>query len=136
VSATGNSAVRALGGDQASVARSQIDGSINQAAGQAYQFHMSVASSFQEVVGKFTELSRDLSEIFNACRSLGGSPTSTGLVHSPNVQAACVTLSDSVKRLQPHVDELQRAFADSERVWIEEWRKQVSIVRASDLGSR
>jgi hypothetical protein len=124
------------GGGQASLARNQIDGSINQAAGQAYQFHMSVASSLQEVAGKFAELRRDLNEIFSACRSLGESPTNTGLVDSSNVRTACVTLSDSVKRFQPHADELDKAFADSERVWTEELRKQESIVKAADQASR
>jgi hypothetical protein len=97
---------------------------------------MGVVSSYQQVVAKFGEVRRDLNEIFSGCRSLGQQSTNMEVVDSSTALTACVTLSDSVKRVQPYGDELQKAFAESERVWTEELQKQESVVRAADQASR
>jgi len=41
-----------------------------------------------------------------------------------------------MKSVQQPADELDKAFKDSERIWVEERRKQDGIVRAADQAVR
>ena len=127
----------AIHGDgQASVARSQIDISIRNAADQANELHRDVASSYRDIANTVGALARDLGEAKVVCQSGEQGGTTMGASDHSALRAACKTIPDLLRSFEQRGSALEMAFADSERVWAEEHRKQDGIVRTSDLASR
>ena len=87
---------------------------------------------YHEVLANVRALALDLTETISA----GQPPTNTGLMDSSDVKAACLRLPNLLRNFQQGADELDKAFNGSERIWVEEHRKQEGLARAADQAVR
>jgi hypothetical protein len=98
---------------------------------QAESFHAKVISDYEEIVGKVRTLGRELSEADAECRSL-----SDRIQGDTQVLQLCSGLAKVKSTYQNEVQTMQNAFAESERIWAEEHRKQGGVARAADQAVR
>ena len=118
-----------FGGGQASVARSQVAVSINQAKIQGEQLHASVQSTGQNVRATLEPLLKDAVEAIHSCQY-------DAAHKDADHQSACTKLIEAVKAFRQSIEAYGRAFDQAEKVWLAEQRKQQEIVQAADFASR
>jgi len=120
-----------FGDGRASVTRGQLSGSISQAAIEADNFHSKVTSDYTEILEKVQVLGRELTETETECKSLA-----VLFPHDTQFQQMCSGLSNTKRTYQRQAQTMQGAFAESERIWNEERRKQEGVERAADQAVR
>jgi hypothetical protein len=118
-----------IGDGQASVARSQVAIAINQAGIETEQLHMSLQDAIRDMGGKVEPILKDGIDMKQRCQSVESS-------QSANLYLACVKFQDAGRKISQSMGALNEAFRLTEKVWMEEHRKQEGIVRASETASR
>lgn len=122
-----------LGEGQASVARSQIGVSINQAAIQVEQFHLAMQTSQGFFHSAVETLGNDHAASIRVCREVVANADSAP---SPELRSVCIALIDSLNALAPRIKTLESSYQAAEAAWSEERRKQGQILKASEYASR
>lgn len=124
-----------LGDGQQLVARGQIDVAINQAANQSIQLHQQVISEWQSVYANGNTLANESRATIEKCKSIAASDVEKE-AGAPEIKATCAKLLAIAALVGPNTEGLRQAFAKTEKVWVEEERKQREIVRAADYAVR
>lgn len=126
---------RSIYGDwQASVARSQLSVAINQISIQGTQLHWSVESEREDFATTARELAPEIMAASQRChRAHVVTASNPAPVGNEAWNSACVGVLDAAQNFQQRLSDLRKAFADIEAVWNTENRKEVEIVRASDI---
>jgi len=117
------------GSGQASVARSQVGIAITQAGIEAEQLHNSVQGANKDIGAKIQPLIKGAIDFNQRCQS--------DIKEQPaDLHAACLKFIDAAKNFKQNLEALGRSFDQTEKIWVEERRKQERIIQASDVASR
>jgi hypothetical protein len=117
-----------FGGGQAAVARSQISISINQAKVQGDQLHADVQGAGQKIRVTLEPLLKDATEAVSRCQDAAHQDAA--------YQSACTKIIEAVKTFNQSIERYRLAFDQTEKVWLDEQRKQQEIIQAADFASR
>jgi hypothetical protein len=118
-----------FGNDQAAVTRSQISVAINQAGIEAQQLHNSLQNSDKDISIKIQPLIKGAVEFNQRCQPGAAN-------RSRELDDTCLQFFDAEKNFKQSMEKLGQAFAQTEKVWLEEHQKQDSIIQASNVASR
>jgi hypothetical protein len=117
------------GSGQAYVARGQVGVAINQSGVEAEQLHISLQSADQDIGSKLQSLAKDAVDASSICRS-------ANLGKNDALRDTCTKFQEAGVKFKASILALSQAFNHAEKIWAEEYRKQQTIVKASDVATR
>lgn len=118
-----------IGGDEASVARSQIAVAMSQTEVEASAAYGRVQAAKQSFASGASGLLQQADKVRGRCDDLGTLRNPDSL---PEWQSACSSAEANLQTLQSHIGSMQQAFSSIEQVWAKQHGEMVNLIRAAE----
>ncbi|CAN7570204.1 hypothetical protein LJR016_004160 [Devosia sp. LjRoot16] len=122
-----------IGGDEASVARSQLSVAISQTEVEASAAYGRVEAAKQSFASGASGLLQQSEQVASRCSNLAPLRNPDSL---PEWKSACADADESLKALRSHIGSMQQAFASIEAVWLEQHGEMVELTRAAEAAEQ
>lgn len=122
-----------VGGDEASVARSQLSVAISQTEVEASAAYGRVEAAKQSFASGASGLLQQSEQAASRCSNLGTLRNPDSL---PEWKSACADAEENLKTLRSHIGSMQQAFASIETVWLEQHGEMVELIRAAEAAEQ
>jgi hypothetical protein len=121
-------------GDNSVAIRSQINGAIYRAGGEAFQLHAELRSTHAEFESRSIAILNEVIALQTKCQSQVSTEENSDLIRT--WKSRCGQLSPIATKFRDHATQMLKTFAHAESVWREEDRKQQTIMKSSDVAAR